>query len=139
MLYRLNPGAQRPVSVAAVIKNMGTRTGYLYNNTDPLPTEFTLAVAAQVVPKAFKVDFEASDYRDTNPFVSFGGEYTKQINEAVGTAVRFGYTTDRTSNPGLNGPTVGAGLTFRRVSFDFAWVPFGDLGDTFRYSMLVRF
>ena len=27
----------------------------------------------------------------------------------------------------------------RRFGLDFAWVPFGDLGDTFRYSLLVRF
>lgn len=139
LLYRLNPTERRPISVSAVIKNVGSRTGYIYNNTDPLPTELTLGLGAVVVPKAFKLDFEVSDYRDTNPFISLGGEYTKQLNEAVGTAVRFGYTTDRSSNPGLNGPTLGAGLTFRRVSFDFAWVPFGELGDTFRYSMLVKF
>jgi hypothetical protein len=139
LLYRLNPTERRPVSVSAVIKNLGSRTGYIYNNTDPLPTELTLGLGAQVIPKLLKIDFEVSDYRDTNPFVSLGGEFTHQINEAVGTNIRFGYSTDRSNNPGLNGPTLGAGLTFKRASFDFAWVPFGDLGDTFRYSILVKF
>jgi hypothetical protein len=25
------------------------------------------------------------------------------------------------------------------AAFDFAWIPFGGLGDTFRYSLLVKF
>ncbi|MBI5202430.1 MAG: hypothetical protein HY925_13950, partial [Elusimicrobia bacterium] len=31
------------------------------------------------------------------------------------------------------------GIKFHRAAFDFAWVPFGDLGNTFRYSLTIRF
>jgi hypothetical protein len=30
-------------------------------------------------------------------------------------------------------------MGYKNVSFDFAWVPFGDLGNTFRYSLLLKF
>jgi hypothetical protein len=30
-------------------------------------------------------------------------------------------------------------VSFYRASFDFAWMPFGILGNTFRYSLLVKF
>ncbi len=54
-------------------------------------------------------------------------------------ALRAGYTSARRDGEGLNGVTLGAGLGFHRAKFDFAWLPFGTLGNTFRYSLLVKF
>ena len=142
VLYHMNPDAARPVTFAAVVKNfnMGlSRTGYAAGNSDPLPMEVTFGAASPVVPKRINVDFEVSQYRDSNPFVSLGAEYMTQINEALGTALRLGYTSQRSDSAGLNGLSMGAGLSFKKASFDFAWVPFGNLGDTFRYSLLVKF
>ena len=30
-------------------------------------------------------------------------------------------------------------LEASKNSFDFAWIPFGVLGDTFRYSLVIKF
>lgn len=143
VLLRMNPDAQRPINLAATVRNLNlglARTGYVTGNSDPFPTEVTVGVAADAVPKRLKATFELAKYRDTDPFVALGGEWTTQFNEALGTALRFGYTSERSSNPGLNGVSFGAGINFRnKASFDFAWVPFGTLGDTFRYSILVKF
>ena len=54
-------------------------------------------------------------------------------------ALRGGFTTHRIKNDGFNEATLGVGLNFHRASFDFSWAPYGALGNTFRYSLLVRF
>ncbi|MBI3552268.1 MAG: PorV/PorQ family protein [Elusimicrobia bacterium] len=139
VLYHLNPDGARPVSLAATFRNAGSRTGYVSGNSDPLPTSFAFAAAMQVVPKALTVDAEVTRYRDTNAFASVGAEYNHKINDAIGSAFRLGYTTERTTTPGFTGPALGAGLSFKQAAFDFAWQPFGSLGDTFRYSLTVKF
>jgi len=139
VLYHMNPDGARPVSLAAAVRNLGSRTGYITGNSDPLPLNVTLAGSMQIVPKAFTLDAEVSRYRDSNAFASIGAEYTHQVNEAIGSAFRAGYTTERSASQGFNGAALGAGLTFKKAAFDFAWQPFGTLGDTFRYSLIVKF
>lgn len=140
VLYRLNPYGQRPVSVAAVVKNVGGKAnGYVAGEGDPLPTGVTLAGACRLFPKRFAFDLELTKYRDTDLFAGVGGEYIQPFADEVSGSLRFGYSSQRRSNDGLNGMALGAGLNFHKASFDFAWQPFGTLGDTFRYSLFVRF
>jgi hypothetical protein len=139
-LYQLNPDGNRPVSVAAVIKNAGSKTGgYAAGNSDPMPLGMTLAGGWKVFPKKLALDLEATKYRDTDLFVSLGGEYTHPFSENVSGALRFGYSSLRKDLDGLNGMAMGGGIDFYKATFDFAWQPFGELGNTFRYSLLVRF
>jgi hypothetical protein len=35
--------------------------------------------------------------------------------------------------------SIGGGLTYGNFSFDYAFLPFGDLGNTSRYSLVVKF
>jgi hypothetical protein len=127
------------VSLAATVRNMGSRTGYVAGQTDPLPASVTGSAACQVVPKLLRMNLDLTKYRDENTFAALGGEFTHSFNEAASGAFRFGYSTERSSNPGLNGISFGAGVSFHKASFDFAWVPYGGLGDTFRYSLIVKF
>ncbi len=139
-LYRLDPDGARPVSVAAVVKNIGNQAdAFVAGTGDPLPLGVTLAAACRVFPKRFALDLEASKYRDTDVFFGLGGEYTHPFNDNISGALRFGYSSLRKDIDGLNGIALGGGLSFYKASFDFAWQPFGVLGDTFRYSLIVRF
>jgi hypothetical protein len=140
ILYRLNPDGNRPVSLAAVVKNVGGKAnGYVTGQGDPLPTGVTLAGACRIFPKRLAVDLEVTKYRDTDLFGGVGAEYIHPFNDGVSGALRAGYSSVRRENDGLNGVAFGAGLNFYKATFDFAWQPFGTLGDTFRYSLLVRF
>jgi len=140
VLYQLDPDGDRPVAVAAVVKNMGNQAeGYVAGNGDPLPLGLSLAAAWHAVPKRFALDLEASKYRDTNVFAGVGGEYIHPFNDSISGALRFGYSSQRKDIDGLNGLALGGGFNFYKASFDFAWQPFGNLGDTFRYSLLIRF
>ena len=61
-----------------------------------------------------------------------------RLLDGIGYSLRSGYRTDSDVN-GLKGVAAGGGLTFGRVSFDFAWVPFGELGNTYRYAIHIKF
>ncbi|MCX5794329.1 MAG: PorV/PorQ family protein [Elusimicrobia bacterium] len=140
VLYQINPDGGRPVSVAAVVRNMGQSSGgYVAGNSDPMPLGMTLAGAWRVSPKKFSLDLEASKYRDTDVFFGLGAEYTHAFNEGIAGALRGGYSSLRKDNDGLNGVALGGGISFYKATFDFAWQPFGVLGDIFRYSLIVRF
>ncbi len=138
LLYRVDPDAPKPMSVAVALKNVGSREGYVAGQTDPLPTAVVFGLGYQPSP-TLKLDLDLGKARDTDPYAALGGEYVHPFSPDVSGAFRFGYTSARMSEGGLNGLSFGAGLNFHRAGFDFAWQPFGDLGDTFRYSLLVKF
>lgn len=138
-LYTPQPDAARPVRCALVVKNVGTRPALAGGVSDPLPVGATFGAGWHVLPKRLRVELDLSKYRDTDPFFSSGGEYLQAFGEGFSGALRAGYSSQRKDNAGLNGVSLGMGVNFHRASFDFAWVPFGDLGNTFRYSLLIRF
>jgi hypothetical protein len=139
LLFKPNPDAPRAIAVAAVIRNIGSRPKFAGASSDPLPTSVTLGASVYAVPKKLRLNLDAVKYRDTSAFGALGAEYTRDFNDIMSGALRLGYTSQRRATPGLNGVTAGGGLTFRKASFDFAWIPFGVLGDTFRYSLVIKF
>lgn len=138
VLYRVNPHTEKPITLGGAIRNVGNRIGYVSSETDPLPLT-VVAGGAVAVSKGFKVALDLGKARDTDPYVGLGLEGKRTITESVGGAVRAGYTSSRRENGTLSGVTAGGGLSFNKADFDFAWIPFGALGDAFRFSLLVKF
>ena len=72
---------------------------------------------------------------DNNVNVRLGGEYLYGD-----LAFRVGYKTDFISGIDiLSGLCAGVGLNWKNLEFDYAFVPYGDLGLTHRISALVKF
>lgn len=72
----------------------------------------------------------------------FGSEYTyiPVLKWGLRIAARIGYKTATISDLGaLSGLSAGMGLGWRAYGMDYAWVPYGDLGNTHRISLNVRF
>lgn len=137
-LYRLNPRSERPLTAGVSVRHIGTRIGYVSTQTDPLPTTVVVGLAAKPT-KAFVADLDLGKARDGDLYVALGAEGRKTLSENITGAFRFGYTSARKDNEGINGIAAGAGLSFPKAAFDFAWIPFGTLGDAFRFSLLVKF
>ncbi|UPT75047.1 MAG: PorV/PorQ family protein [Elusimicrobiota bacterium] len=138
VMYRANPHNEKPLNIALAVRHIGKRIGFTAAQTDPLPT--TLIAGASYAPsKAFTVAADLGKARDASAYGSLGLEGRKSLSEGVGGAFRFGYTSARRDNGGLAGVTAGGGLQFQKAAFDFAWIPFGTLGDAFRFSLLVKF
>jgi len=138
VLYRVNPHTEKPVTLGASIRNIGSRIGYVSSQSDPLPTTVVVGAAAAVT-KGFTVDVDLGKARDNDVYAALGMEGRRNLSEGVGGALRFGYTSARRDIGGLAGLAAGGGLAFNKANFDFAWIPFGSLGDAFRFSLLVKF
>ena len=70
--------------------------------------------------------------------VGAGSEAEFEINRTDAFFVRAGYRTGRSTNAG-SGLTLGAGLRNRDLRFDYAFAPYGDLGDSHRFTLRYAF
>lgn len=144
-----------PLSLALSVQNLGTKSKFK-NESDPLPLTIRLGSSYRVgrtwrisgvesvngrIKTGLLIALDADFPRDNDPFARLGTEFTHGWSERTSASVRAGYETGRNRQiEGTgSGVSAGAGINYRAFSFDFAWVPFGDLGNTFRYSVKLRF
>jgi len=130
MLYKMT----ETLNVSATLANIGTKLTFL-NDDNSLPltgrigmawslSRHWLAAAEGDIPKAGSASGHA-------------GLQWKPIDLI---AIRAGYRSDTTQNlGGLTGLTTGIGLALWGQEFSYAWLPYGDLGNTQYFSLLVRF
>ena len=131
------PLEDKPLDIGFAVRNFGSKLNF-GGGRDPLPLGGVLGFAYTFMP-GLKADIDFVQYRDTDLIVAGGTEYSRDFKYDLSAALRLGYTTHNKDVGGLKGIAAGAGLKYSRLSFDFAWVPFGDLGNTFRYTLSVRF
>ncbi|MBU2573162.1 MAG: PorV/PorQ family protein [Elusimicrobia bacterium] len=135
--YRLDGGLPFPADIALVARNIGSGLK-LGSEKDPLPSAVVFGGSARPRP-GLLLALDLIRYRDADMIFALGGEYRRKLSGKLRGLVRAGYSNHRKDVEGTSGVTLGAGLSLPGLAFDFAWVPFGDLGNTFRYSLLVRF
>lgn len=115
------------------VQNMGTKIG-----PDPLPLTFKGGAAYklfnQKLALAADVDWLAVDQR---AYLDLGAEYWVQKILAVRAGYQLGRGRDQLGS--LVGLGVGMGVKHERFSVDYAFVPFGNLGDTHRMTFGMRF
>ncbi len=149
-IYRF---VDRPTSVGFVVQNLGSKAKFK-NEGDPLP--LTLRVgASRRFGQAWRmsgvqgsrektgllISIDGNFPRDSDASARIGSEYTFGWSENLASSVRGGYQTNRARQMegSASGISAGAGLTYKSFSFDFSWTPFGDLGNSFRYSAKLKF
>ena len=133
------------IRLGTSLQNVGTQVKFV-NESDPLPlmlrTGASISMNQTNAPAYLRnllLDSDIIVPRDHQVGLALGGEYTGHMVDGLGYNIRSGYNTLNTDVGGLSGVSVGAGLNFHQVSFDFAWVPFGDLGNTYRYAIRIKF
>lgn len=126
-----------PASLGGGVRNMGTAQKFR-SAADPLPlTIFT--GAGYKIKERFLVSVEGDFPRDNKVSIGVGGEYRQPFAGKLIGAARLGFNSKNTDPGGLSGVAWGFGLGYSNFDFDFAWVPFGDLGNAFKYSLVVKF
>jgi hypothetical protein len=123
--YKVNP----VWTAAFVVQNLGTKIG-----PDSLP--LTLKAGATRKFLQDKLTF-ASDLdwlvNDERFYLGLGAEYALNGNLSFRAGYQAGRSADKLG--GLTGLGAGLGLKFDKFAFDYAYVPFGDLGDTHRVTL----
>jgi hypothetical protein len=132
-------GTEAAYALAATIRNLGGQLKF-HNVADPLPT--TVVIGQTLRPfKPLTLSLNIIAPHNATPYASIGAEFRASMGEALSAALRAGHNGRTSSSDvgGSTGFTFGAGINFRRLSFDYAWTPVGALGDTQRVTVSYRF
>jgi hypothetical protein len=129
-LYKLND----KLNLAATLTNFGTKLTFL-NDGDSLPLAGHLGVAYQANPFWLLSSEVVFPQNGLNSF-HIGGQW-RPLDPV---SLRIGYKTDTLSGLSpLAGFTMGVGLHAWGHEFAYAWSPYGDLGNTQYYSLVLHF
>ena len=122
------------LAAAFTLQNFGSRIG-----PDPLPFLFKGGAAyklfGQRLVLASDLDWQVTDQR---AYWDIGGEFWAHKQLALRFGYQFGRGQDRL-NSSMVGIGFGFGLKFERVNMDYAFLPFGNLGDTHRITFGMNF
>ncbi|OGR87950.1 MAG: hypothetical protein A3A86_06080 [Elusimicrobia bacterium RIFCSPLOWO2_01_FULL_60_11] len=143
----------KPLTAGLAIQNLGAKQKFK-SEADPLPLTIKAGssyrigqdwqvsgVSTEQNKTGLLMALDLHSPRDNDPSIRTGAEFTHGWSELTLTSVRAGYETGRNRQvEGMgSGVSAGAGVTYKFFTFDFAWVPYGNLGNTFRYSIKLRF
>jgi len=127
----------RRLTLSGGLRNLGSSPKFVAES-DPLPLTGYLGGAFRR-GDGLLLTGDIGLPRDRLPTLSVGAEYTRRFSTELRGALRGGWFTRNMDAEGFSGLSMGFGVGFRSADFDFAWVPFGDLGNTFRYSLQIKF
>lgn len=120
---------EQPITLGAAIQNLGPDPRYRVVR-EPLPT--TLRLGAAWTPRtAFTFAVDVVQVRSGSLSTRIGGEWRATEHATL----RLGYNGQNDAGPGVS---IGAGLGWKSFRFDYAFVPYGDLGDAHRLGATVR-
>jgi hypothetical protein len=129
---------QTPLTLGASMLNLGTDLKYV-NAHEPLPLGFKVGGAYRLLDNKilFGLGYD-SWIRDERSFMDLGVEYKPNQWIAIRTGYQIGRGRDQLGSS-LVGFSTGIGFEFHQFSLDYAYVPYGDLGNTQRFSIGYRF
>jgi hypothetical protein len=129
--------ANEKLAGGLAIQNMGPGLKFAADRA-PLPLNVKAGVSYRPA-KGATLNFDVNKARGSDPWVGIGAEYMLAVGTGSEIGPRVGYESDRTALGAMAGLTTGFGLTVNKFSYDYAFVPAGEFGDTHRLSLKVRF
>lgn len=130
--YAFEAGRYRGLRLAANIRNMGPDVKFDRENS-PLPRMTVVGAGFSAFGGNLQLEADAITPRSESTYFTTGAEY--RVFDIL--RLRVGY--NGISNFVGNGIAFGMGLRFTQWNVDYAYVPFGDLGNTNRISVGIRF
>ncbi len=131
---KIGPGKIRS---GLLVQNLGTKMKF-EDEYDAMPINIKLGVAYILNFNQNKLNFtlDGNYPLDNRINGNFGVEYIYKNFLSI----RSGFKTETVSDIDfLSGLSLGAGFKIGRYGIDYAWIPYGDLGNTHRISLLIRF
>ncbi len=121
------------------VQNIGPGIKFI---KEPSPLPLNIKIGASYSDFLVKGLLVASDINfpiDNTPSFHIGSEYTRNIKK-ISLSARAGFkTTNIKALNLLSGLSLGGGITYSGLGIDYAWAPYGKLGDTHRFSITYNF
>lgn len=118
------------------VQNIGPGVKFISKRYD-LPLIFKAGVSRRLPDSGALIALEADKPIDNYPSFILGAEYPLTSMLALRTGYKYRLYGNELGP--WSGFSAGAGISFSRFSFDYAFSPFGDLGNSHRFSLNVRF
>lgn len=135
LLYRMRT---HPFSFGMAVRDFGQPIKFK-SESDPMPMTVDVGMGMSFLDERLKLGINCKKPRDNGFKPGLGAEYRRHFRSDFHFALRSGYNATNTDSSGASGISLGGGFGFKQFDFDVAWVPFGDLGNSFRYAAQVRF
>ncbi|KAF0125604.1 MAG: hypothetical protein FD189_2243 [Elusimicrobia bacterium] len=120
--------------MALTLRNLGTPLKY-EEESDPLPLELAAGLLWRYAG-GFRLMADGRMPVDHAPYFIMGGEYGVPFGSAASFALRAGFSSKSLDDLGAAGSISGGfGLGLGAAAFDYAFVPYGDLGSTHRVTL----
>ena len=122
------------LTFGATMRNFGTNIG-----PDSMPLEFKGGVAYKMFSQKLLLDSDINWLEaERRAYWSLGTEFWVSPNLAVRGGYEFGHGADQLQSRFV-GLGVGLGVKFSRFTMDYAFMPYGDLGNTHRVTLGLSF
>lgn len=131
-LYPFRTQKLRDLYLAFALRNLGPNVKFDSQGSD-LPQQLVFGSGLKALGGNLVLALDVIKPKDNGSYVAAGIEY--RVFQLLN--LRAGYNSN--SNFVGNSFTYGLGIQFDNWNLDYAFVPFGDLGDTNRLSVGVRF
>ncbi|MFC2091769.1 PorV/PorQ family protein [Elusimicrobiota bacterium] len=126
------------LKLVLVLQNLGPDYKFDGNDTgevgEKLPRNIKTGIAYFTDNINIALDLNMPNDNDVN--FNFGVEYIIVINNVI-IPIRAGYKSLNSFDL-IDGLSAGLGLTYNKITVDFAWSPYGELGDTYMASVLFK-
>ncbi len=132
------PLAKTRTDVALAVRNLGFPMK-LGSMSHPLPLELVGGLLWDYSPN-LDIIFEGKLPVDHKPYLLFAGEYEIISSDSLGLFLRAGYNFKNQDELGfMGGFSSGFGVQIKNIVLDYAFVLYGDLGDTHKITFSYGF
>lgn len=121
------------ILLGLVVQNIGTKMKFVDEGSN-LPLNIKLGIAYKFLDDLI-VEFDTNLPSDNTIIIGSGIQYLLKLNDSWLINIRAGYNTRTIDIGGFKGLSSGFGVKFRDIEFDYAFVPYGNLGITNRVSV----
>ncbi len=122
----------------AALQNAGTEIQFR-KKREPLPLNIKMGISVDNIINRLLLTCDVNLPYDNSPSAHIGIQYGYLI-KGVSLKLRTGFkTTTITDHDPLSGISAGLGIGIMNAIVDYAWVPYGNLGNTHRISLSYSF